>query len=158
ASYIGLIGLAERYWSSNQAELAERQLDLCPPRLRHWEWRFLKGLCQAELSSVHGPAGQTGLSVLSQDGRVAASVCQVQMAIGLPLARHEVHVWNAATGADLCTVTPERAFSAPKALALSADGKLLAAADADHTIHLYDVSGGEAVHRAGLTGHTRAVA
>jgi WD40 repeat protein len=144
ASYVGLIGLAERYWSSNQVELAERKLDLCPPGLRRWEWRFLKALCQAELSAVTGPPNQTGVSALSPDGRLVASVCESRSAAaGLGLVRYPVQVWDGGTGSTRFNLPLGAEFTSAKAMCFSPDSKQLAVVDADHTIKIFPVSGEE---------------
>jgi WD40 repeat protein/serine/threonine protein kinase len=140
ASYVGLVGLAERHWSNNQVGLAERTLDLCPPRLRHWEWRFLKGLCQAELRAVNGPSGQTGQAVLSADGRRVASVCEVRFSAPVRISRYRLVLWDGSTGSTLFWITPE-ALVPPRALAVHPEGKLLAVAHVNRTIGLYDISG-----------------
>jgi WD40 repeat protein len=150
ASYIALIGLAGRYWSDNQADLADRNLDLCPPRLRHWEWQFLKGLCHAELRSttnrlhlrsVNGPEERTGQSVLSADGRRIASVGTTVRGGVVNLTTYQIHLWDGTTGASLYDVTDD--FSPPPALAIDPNGKRLAVAAPKLGIHLYDISGKE---------------
>jgi WD40 repeat protein/serine/threonine protein kinase len=41
-SYYDRIALAEREWSANNLRGVEELLDVCPPDLRGWEWRYLK--------------------------------------------------------------------------------------------------------------------
>jgi hypothetical protein len=158
ASYLGLIGLAERSWSANQVELADRQLDLCPPTVRRWEWYFLKGLCHAERSSVKGPITQTGQSVLSADGRRVASVCRSTGGGGrVQVTIYTINVWDGRTGVSLFEFAEQ--FEPPTALAMHPEGKLLAVAQTDHTIHLYDVSGAAAPDEPHFTlqGHAQPI-
>jgi WD40 repeat protein len=141
AAYIALIGLAERYWSTNQVDLADRKLDQCPPRLRRWEWQFLKGLCHAEISAIKGPEGQTGQSVLSADGGRIVSVCAGAQGGPLNVTTYSVHLWDGTTGSSLYDVTEE--FAAPSTLAIHPGGKWLAIPEDDHSIRLFDISGKE---------------
>jgi hypothetical protein len=44
-NYINLVNLAQREALTGDIELAERQLERCPPELRGWEWEYCKSTC-----------------------------------------------------------------------------------------------------------------
>ncbi|MBL7044512.1 MAG: protein kinase, partial [Pirellulaceae bacterium] len=70
--YLAQVSLADRSLSTNDVRQAEEVLDTCLPRLRDWEWRYLKQLCHPELLSVSDNFYGSGLSArmaLSPDGR-----------------------------------------------------------------------------------------
>ena len=51
--YFHRMALAEREWSANNIDRVERLLEDCPPRLRGWEWRYLKRQCHHDLLSLY---------------------------------------------------------------------------------------------------------
>ena len=50
--YYAQIVLAQEKWLSAEVAEAERILDGCPERFRHWEWGYLKRLCHLELRTA----------------------------------------------------------------------------------------------------------
>jgi WD40 repeat protein/tRNA A-37 threonylcarbamoyl transferase component Bud32 len=54
-TYRGAIELAHNAILAKDAPVAEQLLDLCPPELRGWEWRYLKRLCLSPLPSMFYP-------------------------------------------------------------------------------------------------------
>ena len=71
--YYHRIALAQREWQSRQAGRAEELLDACDEPLRHWEWRYLKRLCNEEIHTWRGHEGQVLHVTFSRDGRLLAT-------------------------------------------------------------------------------------
>ena len=46
--YCNQMAQAQRYWLANNIELADSNLDDCPPEMHRWEWHCLKRLTHAE--------------------------------------------------------------------------------------------------------------
>ncbi|MFO0893232.1 MAG: protein kinase, partial [Isosphaeraceae bacterium] len=91
--YFNRMALAEREWTTNNIARVERLLDECPPHLRGWEWRYLKGQCRHEMLTLD--AGEspdhswTVTSVrFSPDGRRIASASKGGSLL----------IWDAASG------------------------------------------------------------
>ena len=55
--YADRIAAASRAWEANDVDEADRLLDACPPRLRGWEWAYLKRLGHAERLTIRGHNG-----------------------------------------------------------------------------------------------------
>jgi WD40 repeat protein len=111
--YLNHIALAAREWSAGNVDRAQQLLHQCPPRLRNWEWHYLKRLCHLELHTFTG-AGGFGVA-FSPDGRRVASASMHERA---------VEVLNARTGKVL-----HRFRNSGPAVAFSADGQRLASAE-----------------------------
>jgi WD40 repeat protein len=169
--YFNGIAAAERYWSSNNVELADQKLDDCPSHLRHWEWHYLKRLCHAELGTVAGPSARAVRAVaLDPDARYVASLqgtvwdaetgrkqidleeletarCIAFGPGGLVLATggddHTAHVWDARTGKSLAVLAGHT--GACNGVAFGPGGKLLATASEDKTARIWDVKTGKQV-------------
>jgi WD40 repeat protein/serine/threonine protein kinase len=52
SAYFERIALAEREWGANNLSRMEQLLDDCPPKLRGWEWAYLKRLRYGALSPL----------------------------------------------------------------------------------------------------------
>jgi WD40 repeat protein/tRNA A-37 threonylcarbamoyl transferase component Bud32 len=156
-SYVNGIALAERYWSSNNIELADRTLDECPLPLRHWEWRYLKRLCHADLRTVEGPSALAVRAVAFDPvGQRIACIRRPGALAQLAEGSWQGTVWDATTGKEL---TDLGELEEPRCIALSPAGDLLAIGSDNHAITLWDAKSGKLL--ATLTGHTgpcRAVA
>jgi WD40 repeat protein/tRNA A-37 threonylcarbamoyl transferase component Bud32 len=113
------IALAELEWSANRLDRADRFLEECQVKHRHWEWRRLKRLCHSELLTIRAHPDAVSTVAFSPDGRRLASAC-----VGENDRRSEIKVWEARTGTRLLTVARE---GVPRSLAFSPDGKRLAA-------------------------------
>jgi WD40 repeat protein/serine/threonine protein kinase len=149
-SYFNGIALAERYWSSNNIELADRTLDDCPLPLRHWEWRYLKRLCHADLRTVEGPSALAVRAVAFDPvGQRIACIRRPGAFARLAEGSWQGTVWDATSGKEL---TDLGELEEPRCLAFSPAGDMLAIGSDNHSITLWDAKSGKLL--VTLTGHT----
>jgi WD40 repeat protein len=134
-SYLQQIALAEREWSANEVSHAEQLLDACPAAYRHWEWSYLKRLCQGGFQTFREPGRDEFTAVaLSPDGGFLAA------AQG-PLVR----VWDLRTGKLRFNITyPEaiNGFGFRSAVAISPDSRRLATGGNDQLVKVWDAATG----------------
>ncbi len=116
--YDNQIKKAVQVWPTNVAE-AERTLDECPPRLRHWEWYFVKRCCNPDAVALPGHTRGVARLAYSPDGTRLASAS----------GDGTVKIWDVAAGRELRTL--RKVADAVAAVAFSPDGKRLAAAGND---------------------------
>jgi WD40 repeat protein len=107
------VNLAHREWHAAITPRVQQILADCPPRLRGWEWDFLKGLMEGQAVALRGHRGPLLAVALTPDGGRAVTVGSDET----------VRVWDAHTGIELRTF-PVQAHR----LALSPDGRRLALA------------------------------
>jgi WD40 repeat protein len=136
--------LASREWAAGNVGQARQLLDDCNPRLRGWEWHYLRGLCHADLLTLRHPPVRPGWWTVtavawSPDGRRLISACK----------DGGVYVWDAADG------QPERYLGAhtggAMAVAWSPDGRHAASAGLDQVARIWDTTTGAELHT--LRGH-----
>ncbi len=132
--YLQRIALAHRELSADNLGRALELLDQCPDRLRQWEWRYLKRLCQVEPRVLRDPGKAEVTSVtFSPDGhRLAASA-----------GDGTVKLWNIETGALIRTLPTGADFV--YSVAFHPDGKHLASAGADGKLKVWDLTTGRDV-------------
>ncbi len=154
--YIRSISLAYREWLANRVPRVEEILDACPPELRNWEWHYLKRLCRIEMRLPTPLNHCYGLAFSADGRRVACSGVLPGRIVDpqtVPVRDSQIMVWDAATGHELLTVTMPEVISH---VALSPDGRHLAATQLDKSVRIWDVETGEEVlWLPGHKGHTR---
>jgi WD40 repeat protein/serine/threonine protein kinase len=140
--YLNRVAQAAGYWSAGDFRQADLKLDECPPELRGWEWHYLKRLLHSELATVAAPEEQIGrIVVLGSGGRRAASFCNELAGTGFNQRVGRVKVWDTETGQEIQTFG-EFPLSGLRAIALSPDGKRVAAAGEDRMVKVWDVDQG----------------
>src|SRR5262249_51267614 len=155
ARYLNNILLAHSRWLENDAPHARRLLDDCPAELRHWEWHYLHGLAHDELLTL--PDTHVGVTrvAFSPDGRrlyAAGGNPYVPQGDG---AANNVKAWDLTGWLTDGKVPLARTFRGQRSwltcLAVSPDGRLLAAGCDHGKVRLWDAAGGQEVHS--LEGH-----
>jgi WD40 repeat protein len=125
--YINRIALAHREVLANNLGAADQILEECPPEFRHWEWDYLKHLCNSEVFVCRGHSASVGGVVYSPDGRRIASVETGTIKENLPDNRTRerytgtVKVWDSQTGQELFSRQADAQH-----IAFSPDGNRLA--------------------------------
>jgi WD40 repeat protein/tRNA A-37 threonylcarbamoyl transferase component Bud32 len=138
------VALAYREWLAARVAQADRWLDECDEKYRHWEWYYLKRLCHTELMSLAGHQASANWVAFSPDGRLLAS-CEGYWAGREPSA---VKVWDLATGREVASCIGHA--KAVSQVAFSPDGQRLASASHDGTARIWDAKTGTqlALYRA----------
>src|SRR5262249_45942357 len=132
ALYFHRISLAHREWLAYNVENADRLLDDCQPELRHWEWHYLKRLCHADLLTIRGHQIPVSSVALSLDGRRIASGGGMWGGSG----PGEVKIWDARTGQEL--ISFRGSIGNVTSVTWSPDGRFVAAASFDGTVHVWN--------------------
>jgi WD40 repeat protein len=133
--YFHRIALAQQYWRSDGIEQTRKLLEVCAQEHRHWEWRYLERLLQAELLKLPGNGQFTRRLAVSSDGTRLAAFADTGDA--------GVRVWDLRTNITLCEVSlssKQRSFSAGD---LSRDGQTLVLGDRQGRIALWDANSGQ---------------
>ena len=156
--YFHEIALAYREYSSLNVVRAQQLLDGTRPEMRHWEWRYLHRLCNADLHTMSGHTASARDVCFSPDGKLLAS-CSGIWEVDRP---GEIKVWNTATGEEVYTLGGHT--SAIMSVAFSPDGRVLASAGVNWRslgpieVKLWDVATGKEVHSIRDAGSVYSVA
>jgi WD40 repeat protein/tetratricopeptide (TPR) repeat protein len=116
--YYQRVATARQAWLGGDVVGARKQLDACPPGLRQWEWRFLRGLLDSDLLTLRFPPLFVPSSVAySPDGKLLATDGEDGRVI----------LWDPATGREKRRLGPkDKGLIA--CLAFSPDGRFVAVA------------------------------
>jgi WD40 repeat protein/serine/threonine protein kinase len=137
--YYHRIALAEQRLVANQLGSVEELLDSCPPRLRGWEWHYLRRWYHAEPYTELPWTDQVNVAVaFSPDGRYLAVG-------GADNTRGTLRLWDAPTGKKVRTLHGHR--STVQAVAFSPDSRRLASGSRDGTVRLWDPATGRELQR-----------
>jgi WD40 repeat protein/serine/threonine protein kinase len=141
ALYYQSVASAAHERTKNRPALAEELLEQCPPRLRGWEWHYVKRWPFAgSLKLLHENDAAVHRVAWSPDHRLLAS--------GSLDGR--VKVWDARTGAELVRLEAHKKFV--RSLAFSPDSRFLATGGEDDKVKLWDVNRPDSPIREFRTG------
>jgi WD40 repeat protein/predicted Ser/Thr protein kinase len=78
-TYSLALALAQREWDAANIAQVQRLIDLCAPRLRHWEWDRLRYISHLEARTIAVPGKHTSMNFLhwSPDGTRLASLSTI---------------------------------------------------------------------------------
>ncbi len=170
--YFANIGLAQRSIQERQMAQARTLLEECPAPFRNWEWGHLEALCNADLMTLKAGgrsvafAGAGGILTGSAAGTISlynaengalvrtfvekcgagyAVACSADGARVAASGEKAVSVWNCETGEELLHFEETQAPLARNFVALSADGRYVAALNSDKTARVWEVGKSEAL-------------
>jgi WD40 repeat protein/tRNA A-37 threonylcarbamoyl transferase component Bud32 len=122
--YINSVNLAQEKYQHSVGQ-AEELLDRCSPRLRGWEWDYLKRLCHLDLATIRSHSVGVNCVAYSLDGTKFVSGGGKSYHDPRAEDRAELILWDAATNREI------RRFDGLKgsvhSVAFSPDGRMIAA-------------------------------
>jgi eukaryotic-like serine/threonine-protein kinase len=124
-TYAQSIALARSELEANNVERAIALLDACPGQLRHWEWRYLRRLCQGERRTLACPVQNVGALAFRPDGKVLAGGGGA-IGYGPFCGDQEVVLWDDASGEPMKPFRTGNHLGAITGAAWSPDGGRLA--------------------------------
>ena len=143
---------ADRELKNGDVTAANRILDECRPELRSFDWYHLKQLAQGSRLTVQTGQRYADRLAVSRDGKRLAVACgsvSAERKFATDLEEKKVCIVDAITGAVLRTLPGGKGgLARPSGLALSPDGKWLAAAESDKTVRVWNVGTGESAWAA----------
>ena len=142
--YFSDIALVHRECQAGNPGRAERLLDGCPPRLRDWEWHYLKRQSHTALLRIPAHDDYVFSVAYNHDGTRLASASQDGTA----------RVFDAATG-RLIHVLRGHSPDICWRVTYSRDGTLLASSGRDKTVKIWDAATGRLIQT--LSGHPSVV-
>ncbi|MFC1761786.1 protein kinase [Planctomycetota bacterium] len=144
-SYVHGVALADAKYREHNLRSAQQLLESCPEDLRNWEWHRLNYIMDEAMITFKPPSRASRVA-FSPDGKSLAS----------GNSDGTVTVWEAATGAEVRTLTGHK--EGVESLALSPDGKRIASGSSGGTIKIWNVNnGGELVTIQINTGGIRSI-
>jgi WD40 repeat protein/serine/threonine protein kinase len=130
-SYHYAVTLASIAWRDSDLARAAQLLDGTPPRLRHWEWHYLRRVTHPDRLTLTEHSAPVTAAAFSPDGK----------SIALADGQRRVLLRDANSGRRVVLV--KALAGEVGALAFSPDGKLLAFASKDEVIKLWDAPAGK---------------
>lgn len=127
-AYIRAMQLASRCWAEDDVALANELLDECLPTLRHWEWNYLKTLCQVNVLTSEAHAGGISGLAYNSDGSLLAS-CGSDKTI---------RIWNPKTKQETVSLTLKNQNEFPYSLCFNPKSEQLACGCYDGTVTIWD--------------------
>ncbi len=144
--YVKTMPEAVRYWERGQWDRAEKFLldvDLCPRRLRGWEWGYLRRQCHGD-AVLRGHRDDVVAVAFDRDGRRLATAGQ----------DGSVRLWDAETGRQERTLSAH--VGAVRSVAFGIDGRLVTAGE-DQSVRVWDADTGRLLLELPGAGHLAAV-
>jgi hypothetical protein len=138
--YYNLITGADSAMNAGDFHVAEKLLDQCPPDLRHWEWNFLKRLCNPQWLSL---AEGIRCLAFSPDGMLLAGGA----------TNGTVFVWNGTTAHEVARLCGHD--KGVTCIAFDHDSSRLLAGSGDGGVWVWDVQAKRELQV--LRGHKDAV-
>jgi WD40 repeat protein/serine/threonine protein kinase len=127
--YYHRVALAEQRLAANQLAPVEELLRGCPPRLRNWEWYYLRRWSYLEpCTDLPGTDTLNIALAIARDGKYIAVG-------GTDGVRGTLRLWDAATLRKVRTFNGHQALV--RAVAFAADGRLASGGD-DGTVRVWD--------------------
>ena len=142
-AYARNVYLAHLAYQDNNCLRANMFLDLCPEKLRGWDWRYVHRLCHSDLLTLKGHINGVDSVAFSPDGTRIVTGSEDKTA----------KVWDAKTGSE--TLTLKGHTREVTSVAFSPDGTRIVTGSWDQTAKVWDAKTGAEVLT--LKGHTREV-
>jgi WD40 repeat protein len=143
--YLKRIEEAALAWSEKNAEKAKISLEACPAELRHWEWHYLRRLCQGEEPrALRGHKGDVSCLAFNADCKLLATGDADGM----------IKLWDPASGKEIASLPTEQEGPAVLTFRPTA-ANVLATAGREGSIKLWNTS--SAAVTATIQAHKGAV-
>lgn len=126
------VHLAMEEWKDNEVPRAMALLGDCPPKRRHWEWYYVKRLCESHLLAFRNHEATVSSVAISPDGKRILSGD----------TDGDVKLWDAATGRELLTLPPHQ--GSVFEVTFSEDGTRFATSAAD-SVRVWDGKNGRVI-------------
>ena len=142
-AYARNVYLAHLEYQNNDMTRANMFLDLCPAKLRGWDWRYVHRLCHSDWLTLKGHTGRVYSVAFSPDG--------TRIVTGS--ADNTAKVWDAMTGTEMITLKGHT--SSVDSVAFSPDGTQIVTGSMDKTAKVWDAKTGS--ETLTLKGHASSV-
>ncbi|MCC6698263.1 MAG: protein kinase [Candidatus Hydrogenedentes bacterium] len=133
------INLAQRHVNEGRIEVARPLLAQCPPELRHWEWGWLRYVCDATSTALPGLTIEAQDACFNKDGSRLLAIC----------TGGDVVMWDVAAAREILRINTG-AIERP-AVAISPTGDVFASSGDEGSVKIWNAATGEPV--AKWTGH-----
>jgi WD40 repeat protein len=145
--YVNRVNRAYREMQDDNVALAEDLLHGCPPERRGWEWHYVERLCNAERLTLDLGKSSVNALAFSPDGTWVV-LSRGAVIIGASAASHDretttVEVWDVRSGQRRKTLPGAKGIVFD--IAVSPDGKKVAAGCSAGTALVWDVETGQTV-------------